>query len=85
MATKKTTETGKATGTATAESGARSYVQPGRVGKKPLVGYFDKDAHKAVKQLALDLDRKVEELMGEAFHDLLVKHGRPDAARHFKG
>lgn len=85
MATKKTQQTGKAAGSAIADSGAGSYVQPGRVGKKSLVGYFDKDAHKAVKQLALDLDRKVEELMGEAFHDLLVKHGRTDAAKHFKG
>jgi hypothetical protein len=85
MATKKTQQAGKAAGSAAAESGAGGYVQPGRVGKKSLVGYFDKDAHKAVKQLALDLDRKVEELMGEAFHDLLVKHGRTDAAKHFKG
>ena len=72
MATKKTTETGNATGAATAERGARGYVQPSRVGKKPLVGYFDKDAQKAVKQLALDLDRKVEELMGhcESYVDM---------------
>lgn len=63
---------------------AAGYIQPGRVGKKPLVGYFDKDAHKAVKQLALDLDRKVEDLMGEAFHDLLVKLQRHREAQLFR-
>ena len=60
------------------------YVQPGRVDKKSLVGYFSKDAHKAVKLLALDLDRGVEDLMREAFRDLLAKHGRPDAAKLFE-
>jgi hypothetical protein len=64
---------------------AAGYIQPGRVGKKPLVGYFSKDAHKAIKQLALDLDRKVEDLMGEAFHDLLVKQERHREAQLFKG
>lgn len=64
--------------------GAAGYIQPGRVGKKPLVGYFNKDAHKAIKQLALDLDRKVEDLMGEAFHDLLVKLQRHRDAHLFK-
>lgn len=63
---------------------AAGYIQPGRVGKKPLVGYFSKDAHKAIKQLALDLDRKVEDLMGEAFHDLLVKLQRHGEAQLFK-
>ena len=63
---------------------AAGYIQPGRVGKKPLVGYFNKDAHKAIKQLALDLDRKVEDLMGEAFHDLLVKLQRQRDAQLFK-
>ena len=60
------------------------YVQPGRVGKKPLVGYFSKEAHKAIKQLALDLDRNVEDLMGEAFHDLLLKLQRQRDAQLFK-
>jgi len=64
---------------------ASGYIQPGRVGKKPLVGYFDKEAHKAIKQLALDLDRKVEDLMGEAFHDLLLKLHRTKEANLFAG
>lgn len=63
---------------------AAGYIQPGRVGKKPLVGYFSKDAHKAIKQLALDLDRNVEDLMGEAFHDLLGKLQRHREAQLFK-
>lgn len=48
------------------------------------MGYFSKDAHKAIKQLALDLDRKVEDLMGEAFYDLLVKLQRQREAQLFK-
>lgn len=60
------------------------YIQPGRIGKKPLVGYFSKEAHKAVKQLALDLDLKVEDLLGEALHDLLVKRGKLREAELFK-
>lgn len=63
---------------------AAGYIQPGRVGKKPLVGYFDKEAHKAIKQLALDLDRTVEDLMGEALRDLLVKLQRHHQAQLFK-
>ncbi|MGQ0598807.1 ribbon-helix-helix domain-containing protein [Aquabacterium sp.] len=63
---------------------ASGYIQPGRVGKKPLVGYFDKDAHKAIKQLALDLDRGVEDLMGEAFHDLLIKFRKTQEADLFR-
>ncbi len=63
---------------------ASGYVQPGRVGKKPLVGYFDSDAHRAIKQLALDLDRKIEDLMEEAFYDLLVKLDRQSQAQLFK-
>lgn len=64
-------------------SQATGYVQPGRVDKKPLVGYFDKEAHRAIKQLALDLDRNIEDLMGEALHDLLVKLGRHREALMF--
>ena len=63
---------------------AAGYIQPGRVGKKPLIGYFDKDAHRAIKQLALDLDRNVEDLMREAFLDLLVKLQRNREAQLFK-
>lgn len=63
---------------------AAGYIQPGRIGKKPLVGYFSKEAHKAVKQLALDLDRKVEDLLGEALRDLLIKHTRLREAEFFK-
>lgn len=63
---------------------ATGYIQPGRVGKKPLVGYFSKDAHKAIKQLALDLDSTVEDLMSEAFYDLLAKLQRPLDAALFK-
>ncbi|WP_374221314.1 ribbon-helix-helix domain-containing protein [Variovorax sp. E3] len=64
---------------------AAGYVQPGRVGKKALVGYFDKVAHKVIRQVALDLDRNVEDLMEEAFHDLLVKMGRHQEAVLFEG
>lgn len=59
---------------------AAGYVQPGRIDRKPLVGYFNKEAHRAVKQLALDLDRNIEDLMREAFHDLLAKLGRHQSA-----
>jgi hypothetical protein len=60
------------------------YMQPSRMGKKPLVGYFDKEAHKAIKQLALDKDRTVEDLMREAFYDLLMKVSRPTPAKLFQ-
>lgn len=63
---------------------ASGYVQPGRIGKKPLVGYFDINAHRAIKQLSLDLDRKIEDLMEEAFYDLLMKLGRQSQATLFK-
>lgn len=63
---------------------ATGYVQPGRAGKTALVGYFDKEAHKAIKRLALDFDRTIEDLMAEAFHDLLLKLGHAAAAEKFK-
>ena len=64
---------------------ARRWLHPAWADREEAArGLLQQDVHKAIKQLALDLDRKVEDLMGEAFHDLLVKLNRHRDAELFK-
>lgn len=52
-----------------------------RVGKKALIGYFDPDVSKQLKQLMLDEDRSsVQELLREALNDLFEKYKKPPIA-----
>ena len=50
--------------------------QASRIGKKTVIFYDDPKAVKAIKQLGLDDDRTIQDLMHEAVDDLLVKYGR---------
>ena len=54
---------------------------PSRAGKKALIGYFDPEVSKQLKQIVLDRDRaSVQELLGEALNDLFQKYKKPTIA-----
>ena len=50
--------------------------QASRVGRKTVIFYDLPDAVRALKQVALDQDRTLQDLMHEALDDLLVKYGK---------
>ena len=45
--------------------------------KKALIGYFDPSVSKQLKQLALDEDSTVQQLLGEALDLLFQARGKP--------
>lgn len=49
---------------------------PSREGKRAIAGFFDPDVSKQLKQIALDNDSSVQELLAEALNDLFEKHGK---------
>ena len=60
---------------------AKTTLPPSRAGKKALIGYFDPDVSKQLKQMMLDQDRKsVQELLKEALNDLFQKYKKPPIA-----
>ena len=59
----------------------KTTLPPSRAGKKALIGYFDPDVSKQLKQMALDQDRNsVQELLKEALNDLFQKYRKPPIA-----
>jgi hypothetical protein len=52
----------------------------GRQGKKIISGHFDPAVSRQLKQLALDNNSTVQELLREALNDLFVKHSRKPIA-----
>ena len=61
-------------------SNPRPTQQPSRQGTKTVAGHFEPQVSKQLKQLALDLDSNVQELLREALNDLFRKHGKPPVA-----
>lgn len=55
-------------------------VQPGRVGKKPLIGYYSPECIKQFKQITLDRDTTQQDLLAEALNDLFHKYGKAPIA-----
>jgi hypothetical protein len=49
-------------------------VPSSRLGKKTISGHFDPAVSRQLKQLALDQDSNVQELLTEALNDLFTKH-----------
>lgn len=49
---------------------------PSRAGKKAITGFFDPAVSKQLKQIGLETDATVQDLMREALNDLFQKHGR---------
>jgi hypothetical protein len=60
--------------------GGQPYRQPSRQGTKPITGHFPKEVRDALKRLAIERDTTLQNLMAEAFNDLLAKHGKPEIA-----
>ncbi len=55
-------------------------LKPSRVGKKPITGFFDPAVSRQLKQVALDQDSSIQELMREALNDLFEKHNKKPIA-----
>ncbi len=54
---------------------------PSRAGKKALIGYFDPEVSKQLKQMMLDHDRdSIQALLREALNDLFQKYKKPTIA-----
>jgi hypothetical protein len=59
----------------------KTSLPPSRAGKKALIGYFDPEVSKQLKQMLLDQDRdSVQELLREALNDLFKKYRKPSIA-----
>ena len=59
----------------------KASTPPSRAGKKALIGYFDPEVSKQLKQMTLDHDRdSVQELLREALNDLFQKYKKPTIA-----
>ena len=48
----------------------------GRQGKKAISGYFSPEVSRGLHMLALEQETNLQALMGEAFDDLMRKHGK---------
>ena len=55
-------------------------VQPGRVGKKQVLGYFSAECKKQMKQMGVDHDKTEQDLLAEALNDLFIKYGKATLA-----
>lgn len=53
---------------------------PGRKGQKLIAGHFDQAVSKQLRQIALDENTTVQELLREALNDLFTKKGKPNIA-----
>lgn len=52
-----------------------SAASSSRVGKKLIAGHFEPEVHKQLKQLSVNEDTSIQDLLGEALNDLFKKHG----------
>ena len=50
-------------------------VSHSRVGKKLIAGHFDPAVHRRLKQLSVDENTSIQQLLAEALDDLFQKHG----------
>jgi hypothetical protein len=55
-------------------------VAPSRQGKKAIGGFFDPAVSRQLKQLGIDQDKPVQELLREAINDFFQKHGKSPIA-----
>ena len=65
--------------TPASRSGARPPAMttrpPSRQGKKPVTAYVDKEMHKQLRSLGLDLEKSNQEMILEALKDYFERHG----------
>jgi hypothetical protein len=48
---------------------------PSRQGKKPVTAYVDKQVHKQLRSLGLELEKSNQEMITEALNDYFERHG----------
>lgn len=53
---------------------------PSRVGKKTIAGHFDPAVSRQLRQIALEEDTSVQDLLREALNDLFAKRGKSQIA-----
>ena len=58
----------------------KSHQAPVREGKKMISGYFDKKVHQQLKLIALETDKPIQHLLGDALNALFVMHDKPPIA-----
>jgi hypothetical protein len=57
------------------------YISPSREGKVTISGAYDPAVRHQLKQIALDNDTTIQQLLCEALNDLFQKYGKPPIAR----
>lgn len=62
------------------QSSEQSKLPPSRQGKKAIAGHFDPAVSKQLKQLALEQDTTVQDLLAEALNDLFEKYDKKPIA-----
>jgi hypothetical protein len=55
-------------------------AQQGRAGTSPITVHFPKQVRDQLKILAVQNDKTLHGLVGEAFNDLFAKYGKPEIA-----
>jgi hypothetical protein len=56
------------------------YKAPCRMGKKPVTGWFPADVVRQLKQIGLEKDMSVQEMIREALNDYFAKNRKPEIA-----
>ena len=59
---------------------ASTTLPPSRTGKKAIAGHFDPAVSRQLRQIALEEDSSVQDLLREAINDLFEKKGKPRLA-----
>jgi hypothetical protein len=54
--------------------------QPGRGGKKSVMGYFSPECKKQLKLLLAEQGKTEQDILAEALNDLFTKYGKPTLA-----
>jgi hypothetical protein len=57
-----------------------SVLQPGRVGKKQVLGWFSAECKKQLKLMGADQGKTEQDILAEALNDLFTKYGKPTLA-----
>lgn len=61
-----------------ADQPGRQPYRPDRAGKKFIGGWFDKAVHKQLNIMSAEMERDIEDLVGEALNEFFAKHRRPE-------
>lgn len=59
---------------------ALNYYPPSREGKKQIAGFFEPEVSKLLRQIALDEETSVQELLAEGINAVLKKRGKKPLA-----